>query len=288
MTAADFHLRSGEVARGLELASHSLQRGPTFDNAAFATLDDSHISVDDVLRHVVTDRRSAQAYLRWLLAKDNVTDAVKVWEWSISRGYADDKVAIDYVEFLMRKEMPEAAAKGWGRYAAGRSAGYPDTNLIFNGDFEADPTGSRFDWRIDKSRTGVAVGFDSEVRHSGARSLRLRFDGTENVSEVGVEQWVYLKPGQYSLTAYIRTENVTTDEGLALKVASVKSEAELSFTTDAIRGTRDWTRLTGTFVAPSGGTVVRVFPVRRHSLKFDDLVRGTVWIDGLAITPGAP
>ena len=115
----------------------------TFDDAVFATLDDSHISVGRVLRHVLTDRRSAQAYLRWLIANDNVADAIKVWEWSVSRGYADDKLAIEYVEFLMRKEMPEAAAKGWGRYAAGRRRDIqdvePDLQRRFRGGSERKP-----------------------------------------------------------------------------------------------------------------------------------------------------
>jgi O-antigen ligase/cytochrome c-type biogenesis protein CcmH/NrfG len=282
LTSADFFLRSGETERGLELASHSLQAGPAFDAAVFATLDDSHIGPDVVLGHVLTDRRSGQAYVRWLLATARLPDAARAWAWMIPRAYADDKLAIEYVEVMLNEGKPALAAEGWSLYVAGRSAGYAESDHIFNGDFEADPSGCRFDWRIDPT-AGAAVDFDRDVRHSGARSLRIQFDGTKNLTGAGVEQVVFLKEGRYRFQADIRTQDLSTDQGVALRVVGPEAPQRLDFTTEALRGTHDWTRVERVFNAPAGGGLVRVTIVRTPSLKFDNQIRGTSWIDRVSI-----
>jgi hypothetical protein len=43
------------------------------------------------------------------------------------------------------------------------------------------------------------------------------------------------------------------------------------------------------FQVPPGAGLVQVSLVRKPSLKFDNLIRGTVWIDHVTITPsGSP
>jgi hypothetical protein len=166
--------------------------------------------------------------------------------------------------------------------------GYPESNRIFNGDFEVDPTGSPFDWRIDRSRPavrGAEMVFDDRVRHAGRRSLRVAFDGTQNVGEIGVEQAVFLVAGRYRVRAYIRTHEVSTDEGVALRVVYAESPRALDFKTERLRGTNEWTMVEGQFAAPPSGGLVRVSLVRKPSLKFDNLIRGTVWVDEVSISP---
>jgi O-antigen ligase/tetratricopeptide (TPR) repeat protein len=284
LTAADFHLELGETQIGLDLASRSLQGGDQFDNAVFGTLEDRHVAADDVLRHVLKDRRTSQIYLRRLLANDNATDAGKAWDWMISHRDVDNALANEYVEFLMRNGKTELAAGAWAMYAAGLSPGYPESNRIFNDDFEWNPTGCRFDWRVDPPR-GAAIDFDREVKRSGGRSLRIQFDGTANIGEIGVRQFAFLPPGQYRFRAHIRTSEVSTNEGVAFRVISDDAPKQLDFTTEDSRGTNDWTLVERVFDAPPGGGIVSVRLVRRPSLKFDNLLKGTVWIDQVSIRP---
>ena len=79
-----------------------------------------------------------------------------------------------------------------GRIRLGPAAGYPNMTCVFNGDFEEDPSGNRFDWRITP-REGVATAFDVAILRSGARALRVQFDGKQNVRDVGIEQFTFLR-----------------------------------------------------------------------------------------------
>jgi O-antigen ligase len=282
LTAANFHFDRTDTRIALDLASRSLQGGGRFDEAVLGMLEERHVAVDEVLQHVVTNERSSQMYFRRLLTRTDTADAEQAWNWMISRGYVDDRLAADYVEFLLRRRNPDAAASGWALYTAGRSPGYPESNRVFNGDFESDPTGCRFDWRID-APGGAATGFDGDVRYSGSRSLRIRFDGSKNLGEIGVEQMVFLKAGHYQFRAYVRTREISTDQGVAFRVVFGDAPQFLDFTTEHLRASNDWTLVERGFDAPRGG-LVRVSVVRRPSLRFDNLVRGTVWVDHVSIS----
>jgi hypothetical protein len=153
---------------------------------------------------------------------------------------------------------------------------------VFNGDFEFDPTGNRFDWTIEPA-AGVAIDFDRETKHSGDRSLRIQFDGTQNVGNIGLRQTVFLKPGRYRFQAYIRTKEISTDEGVAFSVVGEETSNRVSFTTESLLGSNDWRLVEREFEAPPGTGLVQVSLVRKPSWKFDNLIRGTVWIDWVSI-----
>jgi O-antigen ligase len=284
LAAADFHFGVGETQTALALMSRSLQPDGKFDAAVFGDLDDRRIGMDEILGGVSPDDRASRVYLRRLTTADRLADAETMWSWMLPRGYVDDRLARDYIDFLMSKGAPEAAAHAWARYAGRRSAGYPDANRIFNGDFEADPAGSRFDWTIDP-RQGTAIGFDRDSPYSGARSLRIQFDGTGNVTDMSIQQAVFLSPGAYRFRAYVRTKDVSTDQGVGFRLVRDEAPNQLDVTTEDIKGTNDWTLVERAFAAPPGGALVRVSVVRRPSLKFDNLIRGTAWIDQVSIRP---
>lgn len=285
--AADFYLEIGERTRGLELVSQSLQAGDIIDNAVFGELEFRKVSADEVVAHVALDARASRVYLRRLIAANAVNDAATLWTWMHTKGFVNDRSAIEYVEGLIRDKQPEAAARAWAAYAGGRLAGAPagdpESNAVFNGGFEADPVGGPFDWRIER-RPGVGVAFDTNTRHAGARALRVTCDGTQNVGEVGVEQAVYLAAGQYRLDAYVRTEGVTTDEGVGLRVVSSGAPQPLDVMTERMGGTAAWTRVESIFEVPAGGRLLRVVVARKPSLKFDQFVRGAVWIDEVRLS----
>ena len=169
-------------------------------------------------------------------------------------------------------------------YAGSRSKGYPDADRVFNGDFESDPLPQpTFDWWIDKT-PGVAIDFDPEVRHAGARSLRVQFDGTQNVTGVGLHQSVVLKEGHYRFSAWVRSKDISTDEGVSFSVEGL-SGSGINFITAPVLGSTDWKLVERGFVAPPGAGLVLIKLTRKQSLKFDNLLRGTLWIDQVSIRP---
>ena len=135
------------------------------------------------------------------------------------------------------------------------------------------------------ARAGMAIDFDEAVRASGRRSLGVRFDGTQNPGEIGVEQTVFLPPGRYRFEAHIRTVEISTDQGIAFRIVSEGGPQGLDVTTEAVRGSNDWMVLERVFDAPPGGGLIRVMVVRKPSLKFDSLISGAAWIDQVSISP---
>ena len=61
-------------------------------------------------------------------------------------------------------------------------------------------------------RTPVADRFKSVAR--------IRLDGDHNVGDLGVQQMVFVKPGRYRFRAYVRTQQISTDQGLHFRVVS--------------------------------------------------------------------
>jgi O-antigen ligase len=304
LAAGDFFMAIGEWPRAFALSSRALEAGAIMDDAVFGQLEFREVPAGEVLAHVALDARAARVYLRRIIAAagapeadavKSAGDAEQVWSWIVARGFADDRTAIDHAGFLIRVKRYQEAARAWAGYVGrggeggtseagiNSAAGYPVSNRVFNGGFEADPLGGPFDWRIERRRSGVAASLDKGTRQSGARSLRLEFDGTANVGDAGVEQTVYLEEGRYTLRAYVRTDGVTTDEGVALRLVSVASPRPFDVRTASIGGTSGWTEVEAAFEVPPGGALARLAVVRKPSLKFDNLVRGLAWIDAVRI-----
>ena len=283
--AAGFQFATGDSQTALRFLARAAQADPSYVQTAFGEYDTRKIATDAVLREgLPPDPAAARAYLGHLIEAGRDADAAETFPWMVRRAYVDDPVARQYVEFLLRQAKPEAAADAWALYAGPRSPGYPEANRIYNGDWERDPSGSPFDWTIDPPK-GLKVDFDRQMKYAGARSLRLQFDGTENLGELRIWQSVFLKPGRYRFRAYVRTLDISTDQGMSFHVADAESAARLSFTTEAMLGTRDWTLVEQAFEVGAGKGLVRVSLVRKPSLRFDSLVGGTMWVDQVAIVP---
>ena len=124
--------------------------------------------------------------------------------------------------------------------------------------------------------------FDRETKHSRERSLRLRFDGTQNLTDSGVHQSVWLTPGRYLFRAWLRSRELSTDEGISFNLTSEGGPGP-SFTTEPVLGSNDWKPVERVFVAPAGTRLARISLVRKQLLKFDNKLAGTLWIDQVSI-----
>lgn len=292
LMAAEFQFDDGQKAEGFGLTSRALQvEDAQMYDAAFTMLAAKQATPAQVIDAVALARPAALAFLRRQLQTDtlNLPAAHDIWRWAIGRGYIDDGIAREYTSALLSHKLEEAAWNDWVSYvwAARLEAGYPAENRIFNGGFEREPSAVPFDWQIQKV-PGVLVTFDKGVHAEGTRSLRLAFDGTENVSDVGVVQSIYLAPGRYTFRAQIRSDGLTTDQGVSFNIRYDAAPSELYVTTEAMLAPTDWTRVTAEFDAPSNGGMVSIRVVRKPSLKFDKLAKGNLRIDQIVITPANP
>jgi hypothetical protein len=158
-----------------------------------------------------------------------------------------------------------------------------DGNVITNGGFENEKMlGGGFDWKIADVK-GAKVAFDRSVAFEGNRSIKITFDGKENVDFHHVQQMVSLKPNtDYSLRAYIRTKEITTKSGPKIEVYGIGST--FHGLSESVVGDNAWKELRVTFrtTPQSQACVVRVR--REKTDKFDRLISGTVWLDHVQLT----
>jgi O-antigen ligase len=284
MRAAGFYDSIHDTGQALRQTSRILGNTGAYDDQIFAWYAQKNIPLDRILAGGLPDGRSAKAFLRSIYTGpvDRARQANQVWEWAVAHGYIDEPLARDYIAFLFSGHLYQAAARSWALYLGERRGGYLQSDWLYNGDFETQPTGSSFDWRIEP-RSGVAVARDANVAHEGKHSLRIRFDGKENIAFNQIAETVYVTPARYRFEAYIRTEGITTNQGVGFHIAGDSGRSRVDVNTERLVGTNDWKKIEKIVVVPPGMELLQVQIVRQPSLQFDNQISGTVWIDSVKL-----
>jgi hypothetical protein len=254
-----------------------------YDETIFSSYDRMGVAQEQVLRAGLPDsERAAQSYFRYLVAKGNLEKVRAGWEWVRGRSFADDRLADEYVRYLLKSGQYEMAAGAWAAHTAPRERGYRETSWIFNGGFEREPIGTVFDWRITPV-DGVQASRDSGAAASGKWSLRVRFEGKENLSYHHVSQMAVVEPGMYRFRALMRTEAITTDQGVGFRIADAEDAQRLDVGTEGVVGTQRWKEVELAFRAPERTRLLEIEMARKQSLKFDNKISGTVWVDAAVL-----
>jgi hypothetical protein len=272
--AAAFHFRVDEKEQGLLAGAHAQSISDTSDAFLFQYYDRLVRNPPLVIRTLAADRRALNAWFRYSMAKGRPDDAALVWRELDRQHFTDRVLEIDYVGFLLDQHQYETARAVW--------AGDQAANRIYNGGFERDPSGCRLDWKFTPLEA-AEVARDESVAKEGKSSLRVRFRGTENTSFQNVVQAVVVTPGTYRFSAWLKTDGVTTDEGVRLSIVDAEQSQRLSLETEMVRGTNDWMEMRSDVVVSAHTNLVNVSVCRRPSGKFENKISGTVWIDAVSL-----
>jgi hypothetical protein len=278
-----FYLQGEETAAALDSSARVLKLVPNYDDVIFNYYDRFVPTVAEVLPHLADNGRAGQAYFHHLLKSGTTENAAVAWTWLRARSFSKDQLAVEYLDFLLRHKECGEAVKVWASYLAARRGDYPSPNLIFNGDFETQPTGAALDWRIT-AIPGVDTGRDEHSARNGGYSLHIAFHGAENLNYHHTAQMVCVRPGEYRFRAFVRTREVTTDEGLRFHIFAPDSSARLDLYTAQLTGTNDWTPLEKTVEILPGTNLIAVQVSRIPSEKFDNKISGEAWVDTVSLT----
>ena len=274
LRAANFHFRAGEPDQAMKLDSGVLRQVPDYDETVFSSCLRMGGDLNRVLDVAIGDnRRAALAFFRFLAGQGDRGALNTAWKWLETRGFVDRALAVSRTSALLGQNRPEEAIAVWRKYV---SPLRDSLNTVENPGFERPSENEGFDWRVAPV-SGATVSEDSAVAHGGRRSLKIAFDAADNLDFHHVWQPVWLGPGRYRLTAWIRTENLSTDQGIGLRIDGAATEA---FT-----GTHDWTQVTTDFTVAGKPALEKLEIVRHPSLKFDSKPRGTVWVDDVELRP---
>jgi hypothetical protein len=203
----------------------------------------------------------------------------------------------DYLNLLIKYNFHELAYYVWLQFLPRDQL--TRAGLLFNGSFEAKPSGLPFDWVILPG-SGVTIEFARKPNEPGQHALLVEF-GLGRVDFRGVSQIVMLAPGTYQLKGQY-TGQVIGRRGLEWRILCTGGTAGSAEAATAAAGaapagplplakspmvvgsTPDWTDFSVNFTVPE--TDCRAQQVR---LWFDarsaseQLVSGAVWYDRLQI-----
>ncbi|MBI2817547.1 MAG: tetratricopeptide repeat protein [Acidobacteria bacterium] len=278
--------RSAEAFPYLKTAASADPRlhHPLFD-LAWKISSDS----DMILREVVPNDAEARVnYALFLIQNKRLTEGQKVW--AEVRGSSSKRVQSlgNYLaNVLMDRHMSERAAKVWSDMLDldHRSSAKPAGELMTNGDFEAGLPNDGLDWRITQG-PGYYIRLDEMVAQSGVHSLLIAFDGTANPDFWAVVQRVPVEPNRaYQFRGYMRTEGITTDNGVRFSVVGVPVNPSDRFEilTKNLTATTPWTEERVNVRTGPGIHVLMIFVRRIRSQKLNKLIQGKVWIDNVSV-----
>jgi hypothetical protein len=279
-------LQQGAFEKALPHFSYILANYPNQSMVVYEVLGKAINDPDFILEKVVPkDPMSLKQYLSYLYEAGDKESAQKAWQKRALFAYKPNRdETLRHIEFLIsRGELNEAFLIWKARL---QEEGLPipsDGNLMTNGGFEKEKIlGGGFDWKIEKV-TGADISFDLSSSLGEERSVKIVFNGKENVDFYHIYQFVPLKPNtEYILKANMKTQAVTTKSGLKVEIIGVGPAFYKA--SEPLTGDNDWRELMVAFRTPpqSQGGLVRIR--REKTDKFDRYISGTVWVDNFSLT----
>jgi len=225
-------------------------------------------------------------YITFLSANRHAEQAQRYWAQLTETGAAPTLPdAADYVNQLLAASQFDEARQVWSDLERLKVVGASRPgNLVYNGDFMADPLGTGFDWRLE-NQAYIGLAFDSGT-DAGRRSLRVDFLAGTNRDFELAQQLVAVTPNQrYVLRADVRSQGISSDSGprLRLREANCPSCAEVS--TASTTGTSAWHRIETTFTAGPQTQALWLSLWRAQSRSFPGEIGGQFWLSNVTLTP---
>jgi tetratricopeptide (TPR) repeat protein len=247
---------------------------------------DAQVLLDQVLPD--TPEAYSEA-LTFLTGTQDIQAALEVWRRLIARDpHTDLKWGVKLTDMLVAQSKFDDAATVWRQAAAmnsGSTPAYNGNSLVYDGGFERDISGGGFGWQ-QRDVKGADFDFDPDVKHSGSRSARLIFDGTENLWYQDLFQNVPVSPGMhYHFQGFLRTDQITTDTGMRFEIVDPQDPQHLDLLTPNETGTVPWTLEELDFAAGPRTHMIEIRVARRPSERLDNKLNGTVWIDDVSLVP---
>jgi len=279
-------LQQGMLERALPHFSYILTNYPNQSHLVYDVLGKVVNNSDFILERLVPrNSASFKQYLSFLYEAGDKESVQKAWQKRASFGYQPDRdETLRHIEFLISRDELNGAFRIWKTRL--EEEGFPvlsDGNLITNGGFEKEKLlGGGFDWKIEKV-SGAEISFDSSITLEGKRSIKIAFNGKENVDFYHIYQRVPLKPNtEYVLETHMKTKSITTKSGLKIEITGIGPTFYKA--SEPLIGDNEWRELIVPFKTPSQsqGGVVRIR--RERADKFDRFISGTIWIDNVRLT----
>jgi hypothetical protein len=291
----NFLLRRGQIPTAFAEIRQSLALDPQRATEAFSRCWRVDPDIDAILDSALPPNGSVYlAAIHELGESRQIGAALSVWARLVAI-HAPVKLpdVFRFADLLVQANEMDDAQRVWNdalRLSETPPPPDPPGSLLWDGGFETGILGGGFTWRIPPPAGGVKAALTSQEKHSGKHSLGITFDGKHNVNFEGVCHVAEVQPETpYRLSAWVRTQALTTDEGLRFRLFWRDSSGfEGARETPPVNGTQPWSPLHMSWFAPANVRQLIVCMVRHASNKLDNRIKGTVWIDDVVLAPQSP
>jgi tetratricopeptide (TPR) repeat protein len=272
-----------EIHRALAVDSKLL---PLAVSRAWHSDPDVRVLLDQVLPKTPDADWEA---LSFLVQGQELAPALAVWnDLAAQKLSIDWKKVFAFTDLLVNQEHFDDAGAVWRQAIAAEASSLPaapNGSLVFDGGFETEIPGGGFGWR-QRDVPGADFDFDTAEKHSGTRSARIIFDGTQNLSYGDLYQLVLVTPAtRYRFRGYLSTDHVSTDSGMRFEILDPRRPKDLDVSTPNETGTQPWTLEEVEFTTGPQTHMIEIVLRRIPSARFDNKISGTVWVDDVSLFP---
>ena len=275
MEAVHFYVGEGALDAVLETGRHVMELVPQYDGFLFRYYQQLGVTPEVILlRGVPANARAMSSFLTFSIETKDVGQAELAWRKMTDLGLRTEKTLGAYTGFLVAANQPGEAWSAWHDYYKPTVPPEEDPQGVFNPGFEREPVDGPFDWHWTEVR-GAETSITSAQAWRGHRSLWISFSGERNVAYSHLSQSLVAGPGQYELKAHIKSEGITTNQGVALELVE---SGHVIAASEPLTGTSDWHPVVIPFRL-TGSRWLSLRVVRHPSSKFDNKIAGSFWMD---------
>jgi tetratricopeptide (TPR) repeat protein len=247
---------------------------------------DVRVLLDEVLPNTPAAEWEALSFL--VQAKED-TAALAVWNHLIAQKPSINWAKLfAFTDLLISQDRFAEAGSVWRQATAAEGASSWASergSLVFDGGFEGNLSNGGFGWCL-KGVPGADFDFDTSEKHSGKRSARIAFDGKQNLSFQDLYQVALVAPGtRYRFRGYLRTDQISTDSGMRFEILDPRRGGDLDVLTSNETGSKPWTPEEVEFTTGPQTHLIEIRLRRLPSVHFDNKLKGTVWVDDVAVFP---
>ncbi len=291
---ANYYLLSNRPTQALDQFRHLLQIAPGYGKDVFRICDSAGYPTAQLEQTFIDAGPPVViAYISYLAGHGKMDSAQQVWNDLVKRaGSANFPLTMDlvapYVDRLLqlgngqeienvRLDLEKLRILPDDKNAVG--------NLVFNGDFEQQPSNQGLDWRKSEARYPI-VNFAAGHAHSGKRSMRVDFTVARNETYLLAYQFLPLQPDtHYRLSAYVRSDGITSESGPRLHIYDPLCQSCLDATSESTVGTTPWHEITLEFSTGPTTHLGRLEVERLPGRIFPRDITGTFWLDDVSLKP---
>ena len=293
--AAQSYLRTNHLDEAVAGFERLLELDPAYGPDSWFALR-AVLDPESIYRRTIrstADPELKLSYVSFLSNQGDDEPAYRIWQLVVGENREFTfPAAKPYLERLLYLGRIEESENVWHDLQRLKIVATPAKteadNRVFNGDFEQLPLDAGFDWRWSNQEY-LGIDFAAPGAHQGAHCLRIDFTVSRNEEYQPVVQFVRVFPNRsYRLEAYVRSDEITSDTGPALRVSDTQFGSFPDVVSQTTVGTTPWHPLQLSFSTGPETQLVQLSVWRPRGRLFPTEISGTFWMDAVSLKDTGP